>query len=51
MTIEQLLGSADYPQKSILQKLICHYLSLTHEQMWMRVVDEIPEDQLSHIRA
>ena len=51
MTIEDMLGSADYPQKSILQKLICYYMGLTHEQMWMQVTDEVSDAQLHDIRA
>ena len=51
MIIEQMLGSTDYPQKSILQKLICYYMGLTHEQMWMQVTDEVSDAQLHDIRA
>jgi release factor glutamine methyltransferase len=37
MTIGDLLWNPKYPQKSILQKLICHICKLEREMMWAQV--------------
>ena len=45
MTIESLLQNPDFKEKFILQKLICHFLDYTKEEMWLNVTQEIPTEK------
>lgn len=49
MTIEQLISSDTYPKKVILEKLVCHKLELTKEQLFLDVEKEISSEDLTWI--
>ena len=43
MTIFDLLKSPAYPQKPILEKLVCHRLSFTKEQLFVHMDERVSE--------
>jgi hypothetical protein len=51
MTIQDLIANPDYPQKIILQKLICHFCCISREDMWVKSDQEITDSDLEKIIA
>jgi len=49
MTIQDLISNPDYPQKIILQKLICHFLNISREDIWTNANQEISNPTLENI--
>jgi len=49
MMIGELLADISYAQKTILQKLIMHYLDLSREEMWIQSDTEIADSILQSI--
>lgn len=44
MKIEQLLQNSHYTQKRVLENLICLVLDITREELWLKLDDEINEN-------
>jgi release factor glutamine methyltransferase len=42
MTVEKLLWAAELQQKKVLEKLICHYMWWSKEELWINIDSEIP---------
>jgi hypothetical protein len=51
MKIQDLIANPDYPQKIILQKLICHYLNISREDIRINSDKEISNSILGQIIA
>lgn len=49
MKIQDLIANPDYPQKIILQKLICHYLNISREDIRINSDNEISNSNLDKI--
>ena len=49
MTIQDLISNPDYPQKIILQKLICHFLNISRENLRVNSNQEISVSSLDKI--
>jgi hypothetical protein len=49
MTIQELISNPNYPQKIILQKLICHFLTISREDMRVLSDQEIKNTDLEKI--
>jgi len=49
MTIQDLISNPNYPQKIILQKLICHFLNISREDMRVLSDQEIKKTDLEKI--
>lgn len=49
MTIQDLIANPDYPQKIILQKLICHFCDISREDMRVQSDQEIKNTDLEKI--
>ncbi len=49
MTIQDLISNPDYPQKIILQKLICHFCNISREDMRIKSDQEIASSDLEKI--
>lgn len=49
MKIQDLIANPDYPQKIILQKLICHYLNISREDIRINSDNEISNSNLEKI--
>lgn len=49
MTIQDLIANPDYPQKIILQKLICHFCNISREDMRVKSDQEIKNSDLEKI--
>ncbi len=50
LTLEKLLSNSSYPQKSILEKLVCHYCELEKEDLFTKLDYEISTDLLAMIK-
>lgn len=51
MTLFDLLKSPNYSQKPILEKIVCHVLSLTKTQLFTHTDQTITDDQQQHIET
>lgn len=49
MTIQDLISNPQYPQKIILQRLICHFLNISRENIWTNANQEISNPDLEKI--
>lgn len=49
MTIQKLLQNEKYQQKRVLENLICHFLEISREELWLSVEQKIDEKILNKI--
>ena len=50
MKLQQLLQDPNYKKKFVLEKLLCHFLSKTREELWIQCDIEITGDTLEKIQ-
>lgn len=50
MKLQQLLQDPNYKKKFVLEKLLCHFLSKTREELWIQGDIEITNDTLEKIQ-
>lgn len=50
MKIESLLQDKNYPQKRMLENLICYFLEITREELWLKLDEDLSDDILEKIR-
>lgn len=50
-TIRTLLADSHFQQKKVLEKLVCHYMHITKEQIFTSYEMEIPQEQLTAIKT
>ena len=50
MKLQQLLQDPNYKKKFVLEKLLCHFLSKTREELWIQGDIEIAGDTLEKIQ-
>ena len=50
MKLQQLLQDPNYKKKFVLEKLLCHFLSKTREELWIQGDIEITGDTLEKIQ-
>jgi len=50
LALEKLLSNSSYPQKTILEKLVCHYCDLKKEDLFTQLDHEISTERLTMIK-
>lgn len=50
MTIQTLLQDKNYPQKRMLENLVCYFLEITREELWLKLDENLSDAVLEKIR-
>ena len=50
MKLQDLIKNPSYKKKFVLEKLLCHYLNKTREELWTNDDQELPEEIVSKIQ-